>query len=45
VETEAGNMTAMVYDPAPGDIMAAGTFVSVDFETERSWLLPAEVSP
>ncbi|WP_247040593.1 TOBE domain-containing protein [Arthrobacter rhizosphaerae] len=44
VETEAGNMTAMVYDPLPGDIMAAGTFVSVAFEAERSWLLPAEVS-
>jgi iron(III) transport system ATP-binding protein len=44
VETEAGNMTAMVYDPLPGDIMPAGTFVSVAFEAERSWLLPAEVS-
>ena len=44
VETEAGNMTAMVYDPLPGDIMTAGTFVSVAFEAERSWLLPAEVS-
>ena len=42
VETEAGNMTAMVYDPAPGDIMPAGTFVSVTFEPERAWLMPAE---
>jgi iron(III) transport system ATP-binding protein len=42
IETESGNMTAMVYDPAPGDIMTAGTFVSVAFEPERAWLMPAE---
>jgi iron(III) transport system ATP-binding protein len=42
IETESGNMTAMVYDPAPGDLMTAGTFVSVGFEPERAWLMPAE---
>jgi iron(III) transport system ATP-binding protein len=45
VETESGNMTAMVYDPAPGDIMPAGTIVSVSFEAERAWLMPAEAMP
>jgi iron(III) transport system ATP-binding protein len=42
VETESGNMTAMIYDPAPNEIMTAGTLVSVDFEPERAWLMPAE---
>ncbi|KAD3455977.1 ATP-binding cassette domain-containing protein [Arthrobacter yangruifuii] len=42
IETMAGNVTAVSYDPAPGDILQAGTFVQVSFEQDRAWLLPAE---
>ena len=42
IETVDGNVTAVIYDPAPGDILAPGTFVQVSFEQDRAWLLPAE---
>lgn len=42
IETVDGNVTAVIYDPAPGDILGAGTFVQVSFEQDRAWLLPAE---
>lgn len=42
IETVGGNVTAVIYDPAPGDILDAGTFVQVSFEQDRAWLLPAE---
>ena len=42
IETVDGNVTAVIYDPAPGDILDAGTFVQVAFEQDRAWLLPAE---
>ena len=42
IETVDGNVTAVIYDPAPGDILEAGTFVQVSFEQDRAWLLPAE---
>lgn len=42
IETVDGNVTAVIYDPAPGDILDAGTFVQVSFEQDRAWLLPAE---
>lgn len=40
IETEAGNVTAVVYDPAPKDVFNAGSLVQVGFEPERAWLLP-----
>ncbi|MFC3299944.1 ABC transporter ATP-binding protein [Arthrobacter agilis] len=42
IETVDGNVTAVIYDPAPGDILDHGTFVRVSFEQDRAWLLPAE---
>jgi iron(III) transport system ATP-binding protein len=42
IETVGGNVTAVIYDPAPGDILDPGTFVRVSFEQDRAWLLPAE---
>ena len=42
IETVDGNVTAIIYDPAPGDILDAGTFVKVSFEQDRAWLLPSE---
>jgi iron(III) transport system ATP-binding protein len=42
IETVGGNVTAVIHDPAPGDILNAGTFVQVSFEQDRAWLLPAE---
>ncbi|KNC18589.1 ABC transporter ATP-binding protein [Arthrobacter sp. RIT-PI-e] len=42
IETVGGNVTAVIYDPVPGDILESGTFVRVSFEQDRAWLLPAE---
>ncbi|PPB48606.1 polyamine ABC transporter ATP-binding protein [Arthrobacter pityocampae] len=42
IETVDGNVTAVIHDPAPGDILASGTFVQVSFEQDRAWLLPAD---
>ncbi len=42
IEAERGNITAIVHDPLPGDILDTGTMVDVAIEPERAWLLPAE---
>ncbi len=41
IETEAGNVTAVAHDPAPGDVFRAGRLVRVGFQPDRAWLLPA----
>ena len=40
IETEAGNVTAVVYDPLGADILAASTMVTVSFRPDRAWVLP-----
>ena len=42
VETQDGNITSVVSDPAPEDIMDAGTCVEVRIRQERCWLMPAQ---
>ncbi|MCC3275714.1 MULTISPECIES: ABC transporter ATP-binding protein [unclassified Arthrobacter] len=42
VESEAGNVTSVVSDPAPEDLMEAGTYVHVDINPDRSWLMLPE---
>lgn len=44
IETVEGNINAVVYDPLPGELLEAGSFVDVAIEPERAWLLPAEAS-
>ncbi len=40
IETEAGNVTAVVYDPLGADILPASTMVTVSFRPDRAWVLP-----
>ncbi|KPN18112.1 MULTISPECIES: ABC transporter ATP-binding protein [Arthrobacter] len=42
VETQDGNITSVVSDPAPEDIMDSGTCVEVRIRQERCWLMPAQ---
>jgi len=42
LETQDGNITSVVSDPAPEDIMEAGTYVQVRIRQERCWLMPAQ---
>ncbi|WP_353115494.1 ABC transporter ATP-binding protein [Microbacterium sp.] len=42
IETDRGNITAVVHDPLPGEILEPATMVDVAIEPERAWLLPAE---
>lgn len=44
VETEAGNLSCTIHDPAEDELMAAGTFVELSIKADRAWLLPADTS-
>ncbi len=41
IETEVGNVTAVVYDPLAEDILEPGSMVTVSFREDRAWVLPA----
>ncbi|MEV1132359.1 ABC transporter ATP-binding protein [Agromyces sp. NPDC049794] len=41
IETEVGNIVAVVSDPTFTEIAPVGTIVGVSFAPERAWLLPA----
>lgn len=41
LETIGGNVVAVVADPVVEDILDVGDFVKLDFNADRSWLLPA----
>ncbi len=40
IETEIGNVTAVVYDPLPENIMEPTDMVSVSFREDQAWVLP-----
>ena len=40
IETDEGNLTVVVHDPAAEDVLPARTMVELSFTSERAWLLP-----
>ena len=44
LETESGNVVAVVSDPAVEQILSAGDLVDISFPASRGWLLPAEIT-
>ena len=42
VETDTGNLTVVVADPLPEDILEVGAMVTVSFREDRAWVLPAQ---
>jgi iron(III) transport system ATP-binding protein len=42
VETEIGNLSCTISDPAEDELLPAGSFVSLSIDPDRAWLLPAD---
>ncbi len=42
IESEAGNIIALVSDPVPDEIVPVGDFADFSFDASHAWLLPSE---